>query len=179
MEYRSNIDGVWHPDSLLPCMLWNGGRFEPDTRPANEYFHPFAKTDLHVNLDYFTKTLSTRFSSMQWCMPVLSNQLDAMSKQMQLASRSRGNLALACQDIKPTWLNKTEFCLSEPCEHIHISRIAKCVLLFKIAVFHLKMFVSNLFHQSRIASCSMTLIYIYNLMLSLAFAVLSVYFFLL
>jgi hypothetical protein len=31
MEYRSDVDGVWHPDSLLPCMLWNSGRFEPDT----------------------------------------------------------------------------------------------------------------------------------------------------
>ena len=174
MEYRSNIDGVWHPDSLLPCMLWNGGRFEPDTRHAPMYFDPFAKIDLHVSVDYFTETLSKRFSSMQWCMPVWSNKLDAMSKQMQLASRSRGNLALACQDIKPTWLNKTEF-LSFGALRAYPHQQDRKVC---VALHDRSLPLENVRFKS-IPSVSYCLLFydtnIYNLMLSLAFFVLSVY----
>jgi len=108
-KYSSSVDGVWYPDSLCPSMWWSGGGFGPDIRPANKYFNPFAEIDFRATVHNFTETLPTRFKCMQWCMPVWSNRLHDRSKQMDLESRSRGNVALAFQDTKPTWLSKTEF----------------------------------------------------------------------
>jgi len=112
MDYTSSADGVWHPDILEPDMHWSGGvtggSFELDIR-SNGYFDPFTEIDFRATVVYFTETLPACFRSMQWCLPVWSNQLDTWSKQMQLESKTRGNLALAVQYTKPKWLSKKEF----------------------------------------------------------------------
>jgi hypothetical protein len=97
MSYTSPSDGVWHPDSLVPGMWWNGGGFSPDSR--EDYMLPFAKIEIQATVHYFTETLPKDFNCMQWAMPVYGNCIPA----------DRSNYALANQDTRPKWLTTPEF----------------------------------------------------------------------
>jgi hypothetical protein len=99
MSYTAPSDGVWHPDSLVPGMWWNGGNFGSDQRSASDYFLPFAKIVTQATVHYFTETLPTAFTNMQWAMPIYGACIPA----------DRSNYALAYQDTKPRWLSTPEF----------------------------------------------------------------------
>eukprot|EP00965_Chrysotila_dentata_P181344 5985552-Pleurochrysis_carterae.AAC.1 len=40
-SYHSPTVGIWHPDKLLPGLIWDGGKYNLDSRGG--YFNPFAE----------------------------------------------------------------------------------------------------------------------------------------
>lgn len=92
--------GIWHPDDLLPRLVWTGGSFPPDHRGGG-CFNPFAPLPDAVLVHKFTESLNhDRKSVMQW----------AMLQHGANSEPFRGNVPEACQDISCSWLpGKTEF----------------------------------------------------------------------
>jgi hypothetical protein len=94
MNYKSSNDGVWYPDPLAPRMWWKQylGRYW-------HYIDPFKEIDSRATVLSFTERLPASAKMLQWSMPIYSNNMEM----------SRGNAAMACQDVKPKWLKKQEF----------------------------------------------------------------------
>ena len=92
-------DGVWHPDSLEPVLFWDGGGFKLDTRDG--FFNPFAASvPESVTAIRLTERLPKPFHALQWAMYQLSDGID---------DPTRGNVAEAWQDEKPSWLSKQAY----------------------------------------------------------------------
>jgi hypothetical protein len=98
MDYHYRGQGIWHPDDLTPRMMWAGGSFVLDKRVG--WFNPFAQIPDEWVVENFTERLPGEASNLlQWVLP----QYGANTKS------SRGNKAIACQHLKPFWLNKPQF----------------------------------------------------------------------
>ena len=97
-HFSSSTVGIWHPDSLVPRLVWTGGRCALDERGGE--FNPFAQLPDSVYVVKFTELLPSDHRVMQW----------AMIQHGAASESSRGNVPEARQDIKPDWLaGKTEF----------------------------------------------------------------------
>ena len=96
MSYKSENDGVWHPDTLTPGLWWSGGNLQPDMR-GGEYFNPWKSIPAKIIENYWVEALPADCRSMQWAM-ALDGGRD-----------HRGNLALANQNTRPSWLSKAQF----------------------------------------------------------------------
>jgi len=95
MSYTSENDGVWHPDSLNPGLWWSGGNLKPDMRGGN-YFDPWKSIPAKITENYWVEALPADCRNMQWAMAIDTG-------------RDRGNLALANQNMRPSWLSKPQF----------------------------------------------------------------------
>jgi hypothetical protein len=95
----SKEDGVWHPDGVPYKMEWTGGTLSWD-RCHNGAFDPFKVSRKWV-VSFFTEKLEAEGKTLQWAM-----RLDEDDSE---AAYERGNRALACQEMRPQWLSKTEF----------------------------------------------------------------------
>ena len=93
MSYTSENDGVWHPDSLNPGLWWSGGNLKPDMR--GYYFDPWKSIPAKITENYWVEALPADCRNMQWA--------------MTLDGEDRGNLALANQNTRPSWLSKPQF----------------------------------------------------------------------
>ena len=95
---NSPSDGVWYPDSLHPAMSWKGGGKNVDHKLGGVFFNPFASLPNGMVVDYFTEPLDKDYSQLQWAMPQYGS--------VKEISSTRGNEALARQDMRPIWLTK-------------------------------------------------------------------------
>ncbi|EFJ48407.1 hypothetical protein VOLCADRAFT_91060 [Volvox carteri f. nagariensis] len=102
-DCRTPSDGVWYPDSLAPLMAWAGSGAGADQGQGfpSTFFDPFAVLDEGLLELYFTEKLPQGAESLQWAMHVRSSA--------SVTSPSRGNVAIAQQDTKPSWLSKPAF----------------------------------------------------------------------
>ena len=96
MSYTSHNDGVWHPDTSFPGsgLWWSGGTLGPDIRNG-EWFDPWRSIPTKITANYWVETLPASRQNMQWA--------------MTLDGKDRGNLALANQNTRPSWLSKPQF----------------------------------------------------------------------
>ncbi|MEW5310745.1 MAG: hypothetical protein WDW38_002512 [Sanguina aurantia] len=98
-SFRSESDGVWHPDALRPEMAWGGsGSAVCDAAAWPACFNPFAAVDEDLVVQAFTAQLHKDWESLQWAM----HQAGSRSS----TPADRGNLAVAQQDARPDWLSK-------------------------------------------------------------------------
>ena len=94
MSYTSENDGVWHPDTLIPGLWWSGGNLIPDMR-GGKYFDPWKPIPAKITENYWVEALPADRRNMQWA--------------MALDGKDRGNLGLANQNTRPSWLSKPQF----------------------------------------------------------------------
>lgn len=104
----SRNDGIWYPDQVSPSMVWSGSGSPADSAqhlpggPINPFLH---MPDSALMLT-FTESLPSADKEparqLQWALPTPSS--------MDGVSPDRGNLALAKQDWKPSWLSKPALC---------------------------------------------------------------------
>lgn len=94
MSYTSDTDGVWHPDTSIPGLWWSGGSLGPDLRNFRP-FDPWKSIPTKATMDCWVEALPEIYQNMQWA--------------MALDGRDRGNVALANQNTRPSWLNKPQF----------------------------------------------------------------------
>ena len=105
MSYSSPSQGIWHPDTLHPVLMWSGGGFSLDLRldlRHTTYFNPFAKLQDRYTVEYFTERLvqpEEQDKPLQWALV----QYGADTKT------TRGNRGIAEQHLRPAWLNKPQF----------------------------------------------------------------------
>ena len=101
-QFSAPSIGVWHPDALIPRLVWMGGGFLHDARGG--CFNPFAHLPDAVLVNTFTESLEHCLEPheqniMQW----------AMLQHGANSEPSRGNVPEARQDISCSWLpGKTE-----------------------------------------------------------------------
>jgi len=100
MSYTSDNDGVWHPDTSFPGsgLWWSGGTLGPDIRNVGlieKWFDPWRSIPTKITANYWVETLPANRQNMQWAMTLDGND--------------RGNLALANQNTRPSWLSKPQF----------------------------------------------------------------------
>ncbi|KAG2492053.1 hypothetical protein HYH03_009551 [Edaphochlamys debaryana] len=92
-------DGVWHPDSLLPCMGWAGSGAAADQQlRLSSYFNPFASLPAAAVEAFFTAALPAGAEALQWALHT-----------PEVPAADRGNMAIAQQDQRPPWLGKPAF----------------------------------------------------------------------
>ena len=100
--YTSSSDGVWHPDTISLRMGWEGSGIDGgvDGPLAGGLFNPFAAVPDSLVVEAFTEQLPQQdgAQALQWAMPQQGSG-DA-------SAADRGNLAIACQDLRPGWLSK-------------------------------------------------------------------------
>ncbi|GLC47559.1 hypothetical protein PLESTB_000001100 [Pleodorina starrii] len=100
---RTPSDGVWFPDSLDLRMAWGGSGAAADQGqgfPA-PFFNPFAALEPSLVELYFTERLPPGCESLQWAMHVRASPAATPAE--------RGNIGIAQQDTKPSWLSKPAF----------------------------------------------------------------------
>ncbi|KAG2492072.1 hypothetical protein HYH03_009568 [Edaphochlamys debaryana] len=98
-RFTDPSDGVWHPDGLLPCMGWPGSGAAADQQLGlSGYFNPFAPVPAAAVEDIFTATLPAGAKDLQWALHTPEEP-----------SADRGNIAVARQDLRPSWLDKPAF----------------------------------------------------------------------
>ncbi|KXZ49831.1 hypothetical protein GPECTOR_19g282 [Gonium pectorale] len=101
-DCTSPQDGIWHPDSLVACMAWGGSGVAADSGQGfPPSFNPFAAVADAAVEDYFTERLPGEASSLQWAMQ--------QSRTAAATPAERGNLPIARQDSRPSWLTKPAF----------------------------------------------------------------------
>ncbi|PNH10973.1 hypothetical protein TSOC_002217 [Tetrabaena socialis] len=107
-ECRTREDGVWHPDSLHPCMAWSGSGSAVDGEALVGFprpFNPFVRLPDAKVESYFTEQLPSDAASLQWAMHVRATAAATPA--------NRGNLGIAQQDARPGWLPRPgylDFC---------------------------------------------------------------------
>eukprot|EP00198_Chlamydomonas_reinhardtii_P007687 XP_001697024.1 predicted protein [Chlamydomonas reinhardtii] len=95
--YTSPADGVWHPDSLRPSMLWGGSGSTADSGSGlPSYFNPFAAVNENTIEEFFTERLPDSAAALQWA---AHQRISA-----QATPPERSNWALAGQDACPAEL---------------------------------------------------------------------------
>jgi hypothetical protein len=98
-HYATPNDGVWHPDALWPRMAWKGTGTSMDGQTGNRWRNPWVIAQ-HVDLvDAYTEVLE--HSELNWAMPLYGSN--------SLTEATRGNLAVARQDLRPAWLSQAAF----------------------------------------------------------------------
>ncbi|KAG2494611.1 hypothetical protein HYH03_007376 [Edaphochlamys debaryana] len=98
-RFSGPSDGVWHPDSLLPCMAWAGSGAVADQQLGlSGFFNPFASLPAVEVEAFFTAALPAGAEALQWAM-----------QTPEVPSADRGNMAIARQDQRPPWLDKPAF----------------------------------------------------------------------
>ncbi|GLC47557.1 hypothetical protein PLESTB_000000900 [Pleodorina starrii] len=101
--FRTPSDGVWYPDSLDLRMAWGGSGAAADQGqgfPA-PFFNAFAALEPSLVELYFTERLPPGCESLQWAMHVRASSAATPAE--------RGNIGIAQQDTKPSWLSKPAF----------------------------------------------------------------------
>ena len=93
-EFYSSTQCVWHPDSLQPLILWNGGGFQLDMRI--EFFNPFSQTAKTSIIEYFTEKVD---KDVQF----------ALTQYNENTPATRSNQAIANQKFKPNCFTKSEW----------------------------------------------------------------------
>ena len=92
--YTSPADGVWHPDSLRPSMLWGGSGSTADSGSGlPSYFNPFAAVNENTIEEFFTERLPDSAAALQWA---AHQRISA-----QATPPERSNWALAGQGVSP------------------------------------------------------------------------------
>ena len=96
MEMHSSSQGVWHPASESPNLLWNGGEFILDSRDSN-FFNPFVHVGKSSTIEYFTEKVLQK------------NVQYVVTQYGELTEQSRSNQGIAKQNEKPDTLNKPQW----------------------------------------------------------------------
>lgn len=97
-NYRSQWNGIWHPDSLQLELGWQGsGVADGD---FTFWFNPFAPVPHPLVVDSFTEQLPDDAAALQWAMPQYG---------FKGTSADRSGQPVAKQDQKPLWLSKPAF----------------------------------------------------------------------
>ncbi|KAG2496793.1 hypothetical protein HYH03_005201 [Edaphochlamys debaryana] len=97
--FMSRADGVWHPDDLLPQMVWKGSGAEADKQLGIQgWFNPFGPVPAAEVETFFAATMPAGAEVLQW----------AVGTPEEPAA-SRGNLAIERQYRRPCWLDKPGF----------------------------------------------------------------------
>lgn len=97
-RYTCSTDGVWLPDSLSLRMGWSGSGHSADAAFSG-WLNPFAAVPEKLVVEAFTERLPEGFVELlQWAMPQYGSG--------EATAPDRGNLAIAQQDKRPTWLSK-------------------------------------------------------------------------
>eukprot|EP00899_Mesostigma_viride_P028443 jgi/Mesvir1/8784/Mv02694-RA.1 len=94
-------DGIWHPDSLAPSLGWKGCGFAP--AGSQDLFDPFAAIPNYSVVDYYSELLRDDIGDtddLQWAIP-----LDGTDD----TDATRGNIAIAEQKWRPSWLSKPQY----------------------------------------------------------------------
>jgi len=94
-HFSSAEDDVWYPDSLDPCLYWDGGDSALDRRDDVSFFNPFAPVPSEALVVGFTESLGKKDSALDW----------AVQQHGTCAQPSRGNDPEAALDTSPPWLS--------------------------------------------------------------------------
>ena len=95
-EIYSRSQGIWHPDSLTPQLLWNGGGFALDQR-GGPFFNPFIAINGQNTFENFTEKLDPKI------------QYILVQSGSELTDSKRSNLPIANQEDKPGCFNKQQW----------------------------------------------------------------------
>ncbi len=99
-NYSSSSQGIWYPDSLQPEMGYKGSGSRAD-EGLSGWFNPFAPVPSKLVVESFTEKLPEEGGTLQWTMPQYGSTA--------ATAPNRGNLAIAHQDERPSWLSKPGF----------------------------------------------------------------------
>ena len=94
-DFYSKSQCVWHPDSLQPVILWQGGGFPLDER-GGYHFNPFVKIDNTSLIEYFTEKFD---QNIQFTLIQLREDTDSR----------RSNQPVANQKLKPSCFKKYQW----------------------------------------------------------------------
>ena len=93
-------DGVWYPDEMGINMGWQGSGASADSVLSlpSSFFDPFRPVNQHWVVLSFTEKLRQADASLQWALHQEGSR--------EATPADRGNLGIAQQDLKPSWLSK-------------------------------------------------------------------------
>ena len=93
-DFTHPQQGIWYPDSLDPGMGWKGSESPADAFQGK--FNPFGTVKKTEVVDFFTEEVPST-KELQWAMPIYEPKQTALT---------RGNIAIACQELRRHWLSK-------------------------------------------------------------------------
>lgn len=96
-HYMTDRDGVWHPDALS-LRMGSGSAADGVVAGSGSWLNPWAAIPERQLVDAFTQSLPGAAAKLQWALPLYAD-----------VAADRGNLAIARQDEKPSWLSKPAF----------------------------------------------------------------------
>jgi hypothetical protein len=106
-SFYTSSDGIWYPDHLGLNMGWQGSGASADAALSlpPSFFNPFLPVDPHLVVLASTEKLQAAEAPLQWAMHQEGSR--------RATPADRGNLGIAQQNLKPSWLSKPgylQFC---------------------------------------------------------------------
>ena len=100
-DYRTETDGIWHPDALVPILAWRGGE-SPLDKWKGGYFNPFITSEgmQELRVICFSEPLTGSSHTLSWALH---------QRGSNATPRTRSNESISSLDTKPHWLTKPHF----------------------------------------------------------------------